>query len=82
MDFGKAELCGPLLYLFWLCCADRHRPGKVNFWEDPMHPSKWKEEHFVLVSLAGWGAVIYGGYKLFTKGKEDKKEERVEERPH
>ncbi|KAB2605747.1 hypothetical protein D8674_005464 [Pyrus ussuriensis x Pyrus communis] len=56
--------------------GDHHGPPKVNFWEDPMHPSKWKEEH-----LDG-GAVIYGGYKLFTKGKEDKKEERVEERPH
>ncbi|KAM1758480.1 hypothetical protein ACFX11_007609 [Malus domestica] len=62
--------------------GDHRGPPKVNFWEDPMHPSKWKEEHFVLISLAGWGAVIYGGYKLFTKGKEDKKEERVEERPH
>ncbi|KAB2615826.1 hypothetical protein D8674_022414 [Pyrus ussuriensis x Pyrus communis] len=24
--------------------GDRHGPGKVNFWEDPTHPSKWKEE--------------------------------------
>ncbi|XP_048441575.1 uncharacterized protein LOC103927401 isoform X3 [Pyrus x bretschneideri] len=55
--------------------GDRHGPGKVSFWEDPMHPSKWKEEQFLLVSLAGLGTVIYGGYKFFTKGKEDIKEE-------
>jgi hypothetical protein len=33
-----------------------------------MSPSKWKEEHFVFVSLAGWGALFYGGYKFFTSG--------------
>ncbi|KAG6386971.1 hypothetical protein SASPL_152153 [Salvia splendens] len=25
--------------------ADPHGPPKVNIWEDPMSPSKWKEEH-------------------------------------
>ncbi|XP_038685292.1 uncharacterized protein LOC119985164 isoform X1 [Tripterygium wilfordii] len=58
--------------------GDHHGPPKVNFWEDPMHPSKWKEEHFVIVSLTGWGLLFYGGYKFFTKGK-DKKEEKVGE---
>ncbi|MCO5592934.1 hypothetical protein L7F22_046938 [Adiantum nelumboides] len=43
--------------------ADHHGPPRVNFWEDPMSPSKWKEEHFVLVSLAGWGLFGYGAYK-------------------
>ncbi|MCO5574657.1 hypothetical protein L7F22_028447 [Adiantum nelumboides] len=43
--------------------ADHHGPPKVNFWEDPMSPSKWKEEHFVLISLAGWGLFGYGAYK-------------------
>ncbi|MCD7458801.1 hypothetical protein HAX54_039267 [Datura stramonium] len=25
--------------------GDHHGPPKVNFWQDPMSPSKWKEEH-------------------------------------
>lgn len=25
--------------------ADHHGPPKVNFWQDPLSPSKWKEEH-------------------------------------
>ncbi|XVE66244.1 hypothetical protein DITRI_Ditri08aG0064800 [Diplodiscus trichospermus] len=25
--------------------VDHHGPPKVNFWEDPISPSKWKEEH-------------------------------------
>ncbi|XP_071701264.1 uncharacterized protein [Rutidosis leptorrhynchoides] len=53
--------------------ADHHGPPKVDFWKDPMSPSKWKEEHFVIVSLAGWGVAIYGGYKLFSGGKKDEK---------
>ncbi|KAJ0988667.1 hypothetical protein J5N97_007023 [Dioscorea zingiberensis] len=28
--------------------GDHHGPPRVNFWEDPLSPSKWKEEHFVL----------------------------------
>ncbi|KAK7855079.1 hypothetical protein CFP56_029784 [Quercus suber] len=52
-----------------------HGPPKVNFWQDPLSPSKWKEEHFVIVSLTGWGLLFYGGYKFFTKGKNGKKEE-------
>ncbi|OIV99226.1 hypothetical protein TanjilG_06531 [Lupinus angustifolius] len=54
--------------------ADHHGPPKVNFWTDPTSPSKWKEEHFVIVSLSGWGLLFYGGYKLFAGGN-DKKEE-------
>ncbi|KDP24187.1 hypothetical protein JCGZ_25844 [Jatropha curcas] len=49
--------------------ADHHGPPKVNCWQDPMSPSKWKEEHFVIVSLSGWGLLFFGGYKLFTGGK-------------
>ncbi|XP_073100738.1 uncharacterized protein [Elaeis guineensis] len=26
--------------------GDHHGPPKVNIWEDPLSPSKWKEEHF------------------------------------
>ncbi|PHT43760.1 hypothetical protein CQW23_17785 [Capsicum baccatum] len=54
--------------------GDHHGPPKVNFWQDPMSPSKWKEEHFVIVSLTGWGLAFYGGYKLATRGKKEKKE--------
>ncbi|KAL2331480.1 hypothetical protein Fmac_019061 [Flemingia macrophylla] len=54
--------------------ADHHGPPKVNCWQDPMSPSKWKEEHFVIVSLSGWGLLFYGGYKLFTGGKDKNKE--------
>ncbi|KAK8613364.1 hypothetical protein V6N13_101127 [Hibiscus sabdariffa] len=59
--------------------ADHHGPPKVNFWQDPMSPSKWKEEHFVIVSLTGWGLLFFSGYKFFTKGK---KEENVAETKH
>lgn len=27
---------------------DHHGPPKVNCWQDPMNPSKWKEEHVSL----------------------------------
>ncbi|WCJ32121.1 hypothetical protein M5689_013563 [Euphorbia peplus] len=56
--------------------GDHHGPPKVNFWQDPMSPSRWKEEHFVIISLTGWGVAIYGGYKFFTRGKKEKKEEK------
>lgn len=32
---------------------------------------------FVIVSLAGWGTLFYGGYKFFTKGKREDKEEVI-----
>ncbi|XP_024032987.1 uncharacterized protein LOC21393485 [Morus notabilis] len=62
--------------------GDHHGPPKVNFWEDPLSPSRWKEEHFVIVSLTGWGLAFYGGYKFLTRGKKDKKEENVGESSH
>ncbi|KAK6120604.1 hypothetical protein DH2020_022854 [Rehmannia glutinosa] len=58
--------------------ADHHGPPKINVWQDPMSPSKWKEEHFVIVSLSGWGLLIFGGYKLFSGGKKDNGEKLVE----
>ncbi|OMO98790.1 hypothetical protein COLO4_13688 [Corchorus olitorius] len=58
--------------------ADHHGPPKVNCWQDPMSPSKWKEEHFVIVSLSGWGLLIFSGYKFFTGGKGKKEENAVE----
>ncbi|XP_021894761.1 uncharacterized protein LOC110812318 [Carica papaya] len=57
--------------------ADHHGSLKVNFWEDPLHPSKWKQEQFVTVSLAGWGLLAYGGYKYFTKNTKDEEKEKV-----
>ncbi|XP_076953815.1 uncharacterized protein LOC143628006 isoform X1 [Bidens hawaiensis] len=54
--------------------ADPHGTPMVDFWKDPMSPSKWKEEHFVIISLTGWGLAIFGGYKAFSGGK--KKEEQ------
>ncbi|GMH25527.1 hypothetical protein Nepgr_027370 [Nepenthes gracilis] len=62
--------------------GDHHGPPKVNFWQDPLHPARWKEEHFVIVSLAGWGLLFYTGYKFFSGGKEEKKEEKVGDSAH
>ncbi|XP_052179044.1 uncharacterized protein LOC127792556 [Diospyros lotus] len=58
--------------------ADHHGPPRVNFWQDTMSPSKWKEEHFVIVSLSGWGLLFFGGYKLFSGGKKDNEEKLAE----
>lgn len=36
------------VYVFDFVCIivlDHHGPPKVNFWEAPMSPSTWKEEH-------------------------------------
>ncbi|KAH8975439.1 hypothetical protein BDL97_01G157900 [Sphagnum fallax] len=54
--------------------AHEHGPKRVPIWEDPMHPGRWKEEHFVFASLAGWGLLFYGGYKFFTGGSKEKKD--------
>ncbi|KAM3220524.1 putative protein isoform X2 [Capsicum chacoense] len=35
---------------------------------------------FVIISLTGWGFSFYGGYMLFTGGKQEKKEEMKEMR--
>ncbi|KAJ6828736.1 uncharacterized protein M6B38_332565 [Iris pallida] len=56
--------------------GDHHGPSRVNMWQDPLSPSKWKEEHFVLASLSGWGLLIYGGYNVFA-GKKETNEEVV-----
>nr|BAJ86691.1 predicted protein [Hordeum vulgare subsp. vulgare] len=54
--------------------ADHHGSTKVNMWQEPLNPGNWKEEHFVLASLAMWGGIIYGGLKAFGKKKEVKTE--------
>ncbi|XP_010675589.2 uncharacterized protein LOC104891580 isoform X1 [Beta vulgaris subsp. vulgaris] len=56
--------------------VDHHGPSKVNFWQDPLSPSRWKAEQFVIVSLVGWSALVYGGYKYFIE-----KDEKVTESP-
>ncbi|CAN1239112.1 hypothetical protein LINGRAPRIM_LOCUS2270, partial [Linum grandiflorum] len=56
------------------CLADHHH--KVNFWEDPFTPSKWKPEHFVIVSMTGSGLLIYGGYKYFVQGDTNNNNEK------
>ncbi|BFG26283.1 hypothetical protein CerSpe_125570 [Prunus speciosa] len=61
--------------------ADHHGPPRVDVWQDPLSPSKWKEEHFVIVSLSGWGLFIFGAYNFFTGGK-GKKEEKLAEASH
>ncbi|KAL3509472.1 hypothetical protein ACH5RR_028873 [Cinchona calisaya] len=58
--------------------ADHHGPAKVNCWQEPMNPAQWKEEHFVIVSLAGWGLIFTAGYKVFTGGKKNKEGNLVE----
>ncbi|KAM0928756.1 hypothetical protein ACQ4PT_001972 [Festuca glaucescens] len=55
--------------------ADHHGSTKVNMWQEPMNPGNWKEEHFVLASLAMWGGIIYGGLKAFSGGKKEVKTE-------
>ncbi|KAK2975333.1 hypothetical protein RJ640_004533, partial [Escallonia rubra] len=61
-----------LIHRHGLASGGDHRgPPKVNFWEDPLSPSKWKEEHFVIVSLGGWGLLFYGGYKFLMEGKKE-----------
>lgn len=57
--------------------ADHHGPPKVNCWQEPTNPGNWKEEHFVIVSLSGWGLLFFGGYKFFTKGKGKTEEKAV-----
>ncbi|XP_068669470.1 uncharacterized protein [Aristolochia californica] len=60
-----------------------HGPPRVNCWDDPLSPSKWKEEHFVIVCLSTWGLIIYGGYKKFSSGgKEETLEEKTAEGAH
>ncbi|KAL0362720.1 UNVERIFIED_CONTAM: hypothetical protein Scaly_1227200 [Sesamum calycinum] len=63
--------------------------GVRDFSEAPSPPAlqKMKQEkktdlEFVIVSLSGWGLLIFGGYKIFAGGKKDKKGEKVGEAAH
>ncbi|KAK3141533.1 hypothetical protein QOZ80_4BG0335140 [Eleusine coracana subsp. coracana] len=57
--------------------ADHPGLEKVNLWEDPMSPMKWKHGHFVIAAVSIWGAFTYGGFKLFYEKKEIKTEVMV-----
>ncbi|CAO2161484.1 unnamed protein product, partial [Urochloa humidicola] len=38
---------------------------KVNLWEDPKRPMRWKRSHFIVATIGVWGVFAYGGCKLF-----------------
>ncbi|CAO2186118.1 unnamed protein product [Urochloa humidicola] len=54
--------------------AGRYCPVKVNLWEDPMSPMRWKQSHFIVASITVWGVFVYGGFKLFGEDKKNKTE--------
>ncbi|KAJ4982011.1 hypothetical protein NE237_032848 [Protea cynaroides] len=54
------------LYQF---CLDHHGPPKVNFWEDPLSPSKWKEEHLKIRDHLVVGFQIDGREEINLLGK-------------
>ncbi|KAF4348137.1 hypothetical protein F8388_011491 [Cannabis sativa] len=62
--------------------ADHHGTSKVNFWEDPMNPARWKREPFVIITLTACGILTYEGYKYFIGDKKNKKDEKVGEPSH
>lgn len=41
-----------------------HGPPKVNIWEDPMSPSKWKEEH-VSIRICAYTFFLYSFENMF-----------------
>ncbi|KAJ6696665.1 hypothetical protein OIU85_003058 [Salix viminalis] len=47
--------------------ADHHGPPRINFWQDPMSPSKWKEEHFVIVSFKWLGCTNLWGIQVLYR---------------
>ncbi|KAI7740974.1 hypothetical protein M8C21_006885, partial [Ambrosia artemisiifolia] len=64
--------------------GNHHGPPKVEFLKDPISPSKWKEDLFVIVSLTGCGLAIFGGYKAFSgsKKKDEVNQLRLDEIIH
>ncbi|CAO2181320.1 unnamed protein product [Urochloa humidicola] len=53
----------------------RYNPVKVNLWEDPKSPVRWKTSHFVVTSITVWGVCVYGGFKPF--GDDEKSKTKV-----
>ncbi|TVU13120.1 hypothetical protein EJB05_40832 [Eragrostis curvula] len=47
---------------------------KVNLWEAPMSPMKWKNGQFVIATTSIWAGLVYGGFELFDGKKEDESE--------
>ncbi|TVU21389.1 hypothetical protein EJB05_31019, partial [Eragrostis curvula] len=41
---------------------------KVNLWEDPTSPMRWKDGHFVLASVSIWAGIMYIAFSF--RGKE------------
>ncbi|GAB4849568.1 hypothetical protein Ancab_004362 [Ancistrocladus abbreviatus] len=41
--------------------GDHHGPPKVNFWQDPLNPSRWKEEHVSLIdnTMFSWNGILF-----------------------
>jgi hypothetical protein len=52
------NFCLAILFFFFVfvIIADHHGPSRINCWQDPMSPSKWKEEH---VSLLHFYIIFY-----------------------
>lgn len=48
----------PNIFSTLLRFADHHGPPKVNCWQDPMNPSKWKEEHVSLFLFHAYISVL------------------------
>jgi len=45
-NISSSFLINLLAYINSTCCiVDPHGTPKVNIWQDPLSPSKWKEEH-------------------------------------
>ncbi|XVF78098.1 hypothetical protein PTKIN_Ptkin14bG0101500 [Pterospermum kingtungense] len=58
--------------------TEQHGAPKVNFWEAPMHPTKWKNEQFAIFALTGVGLLFYGANKYSNAGNTgEQREERV-----
>ncbi|CAL4952263.1 unnamed protein product [Urochloa decumbens] len=52
--------------------AGRYCPVKVNLWEDPMSPMRWKQSHFIVTSITVWAGFVYCGFKLFGEDEKNK----------
>lgn len=57
-----------------------HEPPRLNFWEDPLSPSKWKIDHILfwqLIRLLCLQLLIYVGYKFITRAMKEQTEEEA-----
>lgn len=56
-DASPYSIAPVVLILVGFLVADRHGTPKVNVWQDPMSPSRWKEER---VSAVEWSMIAFG----------------------